>query len=180
MSDSVWPQRRQPTRLPHPWDSPGKNTGVGCHFLLQCMKVKVHMMLNNAKVYVCVCTYMCIWWIFQNYLEWSKIILLYTLIRTELLITYPYFKLSKLTELIHFSECSAQLLRHVQLFFNPLDCSPSGTSVHGILQQGYWNGLTFSPPGDLPNPGIKPVSSVPPALAGEFFTTAPPEKPNSQ
>ena len=34
------PQRRQPTRLPRPWDSPGKNTGVGCHFLLQCMKVK--------------------------------------------------------------------------------------------------------------------------------------------
>ena len=34
------PHRRQPTRLPRPWDSPGKNTGVGCHFLLQCMKVK--------------------------------------------------------------------------------------------------------------------------------------------
>ena len=40
MSDSVRPHRRQPTRLPRPWDSPGKNTGVGCHFLLQCMKVK--------------------------------------------------------------------------------------------------------------------------------------------
>ena len=40
MSDSVRPHRRQPTRLPHPWDSPGKNAGVGCHFLLQCMKVK--------------------------------------------------------------------------------------------------------------------------------------------
>ena len=40
MSDSVWPHRQQPTRLPHPWDSPGKNTGVGCHFLLQCVKVK--------------------------------------------------------------------------------------------------------------------------------------------
>ena len=40
MSDSVRPHRRQPTRLPGPWDSPGKNTGVGCHFLLQCMKVK--------------------------------------------------------------------------------------------------------------------------------------------
>ena len=40
MSDSVRPLRRQPTRLPRPWDSPGKNTGVGCHFLLQCMKVK--------------------------------------------------------------------------------------------------------------------------------------------
>ena len=40
MSDSVQPHRHQPTRLPRPWDSPGKNTGVGCHFLLQCMKVK--------------------------------------------------------------------------------------------------------------------------------------------
>ena len=40
MSDSVQPHGRQPTRLPRSWDSPGKNTGVGCHFLLQCMKVK--------------------------------------------------------------------------------------------------------------------------------------------
>ena len=40
VSDSVRPHRRQPTRLPGPWDSPGKNTGVGCQFLLQCMKVK--------------------------------------------------------------------------------------------------------------------------------------------
>ena len=40
VSDSVRPHRRQPTRLPRPWDSLGKNTGVGCHFLLQCMKVK--------------------------------------------------------------------------------------------------------------------------------------------
>ena len=40
MSDSVQPHRWQPTRLPRPWDSPGKNTGVGCHFLLQCVKVK--------------------------------------------------------------------------------------------------------------------------------------------
>ena len=40
MSDSVRPHRQQPIRLPCPWDSPGKNTGVGCHVLLQCMKVK--------------------------------------------------------------------------------------------------------------------------------------------
>ena len=40
MSDSVRPHRWPPTRLLSPWDSPGKNTGVGCHFLLQCMKVK--------------------------------------------------------------------------------------------------------------------------------------------
>ena len=37
---TVRPHRRQPTRLPCPWDSPGKNTGVGCYFLPQCMKVK--------------------------------------------------------------------------------------------------------------------------------------------
>ena len=40
MSDSVRPQRQQTTRLPCPWDSPGRNTGVGCHFLLQGMKVR--------------------------------------------------------------------------------------------------------------------------------------------
>ena len=40
MSDSVRPHRWKPTRLRHPWDPPGKNTGVSCHFLLQCMKVK--------------------------------------------------------------------------------------------------------------------------------------------
>ena len=40
MSNSVRPHRWQPTRLCRPWDSPGKNTGMGCHFLLQCMKVK--------------------------------------------------------------------------------------------------------------------------------------------
>ena len=40
MSNSVRPQRRQRSRLTSPWDSPGKNTGVGCHFLLQCMRVK--------------------------------------------------------------------------------------------------------------------------------------------
>ena len=40
VSDSVRPHRRQPNRLPCPWDFPGKNTGVGCHFLLQCRKVK--------------------------------------------------------------------------------------------------------------------------------------------
>ena len=40
MSDPGRPHRRQPTRLPHPWDAQGKNTGVGCHFHLQCVKVK--------------------------------------------------------------------------------------------------------------------------------------------
>ena len=40
MCDAMRPHRQQPTRLPRPWDSQGKNIGVGCHFLLQCVKVK--------------------------------------------------------------------------------------------------------------------------------------------
>ena len=40
LSDSVRPHRRQPPRLPRPWDSPGESTGAGCHYLLQCMTVK--------------------------------------------------------------------------------------------------------------------------------------------
>ena len=53
VSDSVRPHRWQPTRLPRPWDSPGKSTGVGCHFLLQCMKVKVKVkLLSRAQLLV--------------------------------------------------------------------------------------------------------------------------------
>ena len=79
MSDSVRPQ---PTRLPHPWDSPGKNTGVGCHFLLQCVKVK-----SESEVP-------------QSCLTLS----------------------------------------------DPMDCSPPGSSVHGIFQAGVleWGAIAFS------------------------------------
>ena len=82
MSDSVQPQRRQPTRLPRPWDSPGKNTGVGCHLLLQCMKVK-----RESEV--------------------------------------------------------AQLRLTLS---DPMDCSPPGSSVHGIFQARAleWGAIAFS------------------------------------
>ena len=50
MSNSMRPHGRQPTRLLHPWDSPGKNTGVGCHFLLHCMKMKVKLL---SRVQLC-------------------------------------------------------------------------------------------------------------------------------
>ena len=50
---TVRPHRRQPTRLPHPWDSPGKNTGVGCHFLLQCMKVKSEREVAQSCLTLC-------------------------------------------------------------------------------------------------------------------------------
>ena len=49
----MWPHRRQPTRLPYPWDSPGKNTGVGCHFLLQCMKVKSESEVAQSCPTIC-------------------------------------------------------------------------------------------------------------------------------
>ena len=57
VSNSVRPDRRQPTRLHGPWDSPGKNTGVGCHFLLQCMKGKsaVHWLLIAVASLVARC-----------------------------------------------------------------------------------------------------------------------------
>ena len=53
MSDSVRPHRWQPTRLPRPWDSPGKNTGVGCHFLLQCRKVKSESEVAQSCLTLC-------------------------------------------------------------------------------------------------------------------------------
>ena len=82
VSDSVRPHRRQPTRLPRPWDSPGKNTGVGCHFLLQCMKMKSESEVTG----------------------------------------------------------SCPTLR------DPMDCSPPGSSIHGIFQARVleWGGIAFS------------------------------------
>ena len=58
---------------------------------------------------------------------------------------------------------------------DPLDSSPPGSME--FSRQGYWSRLPFSPPGDLRNLGIKPESLVTPALAGGFFTTALPGKP---
>ena len=81
MSDSVQTPRPQPTRVPRPWDSPDKNTGVGCHFLLQCIKVK-----SESEV-----------------------------------------------------AQSCQTLR------DPKDCSPPGSSVHGIFQARVlkWGAIAF-------------------------------------
>ena len=82
MSNSVQPHRWQPTRLRRPWDSPGKNTGVGCHFLLQCRKVKSEREVTQ----------------------------------------------------------SCPTLR------DPMDCSPPGSSVHGIFQARVleWGAIAFS------------------------------------
>ena len=55
---------------------------------------------------------------------------------------------------------------------DPMDGSLPGSSVHGIPRQEYWNGLSFPPPGDLRNPGIKLKSLKSPALTSGFFTTS--------
>ena len=73
------PQRRQPTRLPYPWDSPGKNTAVGCHLLLQCMKVKSESGVAQSCPTAsdpmdCSLLGSSIHWIFQaRVLEWGAI-----------------------------------------------------------------------------------------------------------
>ena len=58
-----------------------------------------------------------------------------------------------------------------------MDHSPPGFSVHGISQARILEWLAFPIPKDLPDPGIKPMSPVSPALAGRFFITVPPGKP---
>ena len=87
MSDSVQPHRRQPTRLRRPWDSPGKNTGVSCPFLLQCMKVKcesevVQSCLTLSDPMDCSLPGSSVHRIFQaRVLEWGAIAFSYCLLR---------------------------------------------------------------------------------------------------
>ena len=69
----------------------------------------------------------------------------------------------------------------VRLFCNPMDCSPPGSSVHGISQARILElGTPFPTPENLPDLGIEPEFLGSPALAGGFFTTTPPGKPKSQ
>ena len=69
------------------------------------------------------------------------------------------------------------LLSHVQLFVTPWTIAHQPPLFMEFSRQEYWSGLPFPPPGDLPNPGIKPISPASPAVAGGFFTTEPPGKP---
>ena len=114
VSNPVRPHRRQPTRLPRPWDSPGKNTGVGCHFLLQCIKVKSGSEVAQS------CPTLCdpidgsppgssVPGILQTrILEWVAISFSYACMRAKLLQSCPTL-------------CDS------------MDSSPPGSSVHRIL-----------------------------------------------
>ena len=65
----------------------------------------------------------------------------------------------------------AKSLQSCPALCDPMDCSPPGSLFVGFSRQEYWSGLPLPPPGDLPQPGIKPSSLMSPALAGGFFTT---------
>ena len=151
------PHRRQPARHPCPWDSPGKNTGVGC--------VKVKSESEVAQSYPtlsdpmdCSLPGSSIHGIFQaRVLEWGAIA--FSIQGLRYLSVYCCFS------------CS---LSHVWLFANPWIVAHQAPLSMGFLRQEHWSELPLPSPGDLPDQGIEPMS---PALAGEFFTTEPPGKP---
>ena len=72
-----------------------------------------------------------------------------------------------------------QSLSHVRLFATPWTVAYQAPLSMGFSRQELWSGLPFHPPGDLPDPRIEHVSPVPPALAGRFFTTELPGKPQT-
>ena len=143
MSDSVWPHSWQPTRLCWPWDSPGENTGVGCHFLLQCMKVKVKVKsLSRVQLFATPWTaaYQAppsMGFSRQEY--WSRLPLpspKVNLCHSK----WKDFLLSRGWVIFHcatyeYIPCvCAKLLQSCPILCNPMDRSPSGSSVHGVLQ----------------------------------------------
>ena len=73
--------------------------------------------------------------------------------------------------------CVLSHFSRVQLFVTLWTIAHQSPLSMGFFRQEYWSGLSFPPPGDLLNPGIEPESLTSPALAGGFFTTAPPVKP---
>ena len=88
--------------------------------------------------------------------------------------THPQLSIvSTLVQPLHSFWC-AKSLQSFPTFCDPMDCSPPGSSVHGLSRQEHWSELPFPPPVDLPDPGIEPTSLMSDALAGIFFTTEPP------
>ena len=141
----MWPHRRQPIRLPCPWDSQGKNTGVGCHFLLQGMRVKsesevAQLCLTLSDPMDCSSPGFSIHGIFQaRVLEWGAIA--FSAQGTYLSTNMAFMVLST-SDSVQFSSVTQSCLT----LCHPMDCSPSGSSVHGILQARIleWVAIPFS------------------------------------
>ena len=91
------------------------------------------------------------------------------------IVTHKESQVLDVLQKLNFKLCvHSPLLNRVQLFVTPWTLAHQVPLSMGFPRQEYWSGLPFPPPGDLPDPGIKPES---PALAGGFFTTEPPGKP---
>ena len=92
--------------------------------------------------------------------------------------TYMLFPGTARTRVHNSALCYCSVVfSHVRLFCGSTDCSPPGSSVHGILQASILEWVAVSSSRDLPSPGIELVSPVSPALTGRFFTAKPPGKP---
>ena len=79
----------------------------------------------------------------------------------------------KKTQVVNYIKMKMLVIHSCPDLCNPMDCSPPGFSVNGILQAKYWSGLPFPSPGDLPHPGIKPGS---PALQADSLPSEPPSE----
>ena len=170
------PHRRQPTRLPRPWDSPGKNTGVGCHFLLQCMKVKresevAQSCLTPSNRMHCSPPGSSVHGIFQaRVLEWGAITFSRKTAADKSLQSCPTLRPHRRqpTRLLHpwdspgkntgvgchfLLQCmkvksESEVAQSCSTLRDPMDCSLPGSSVHGILQARVleWGAIAFSGP----------------------------------
>ena len=83
---------------------------------------------------------------------------------------YASFLVTLFYHIIHMRSCS--VAQSCLILCDPVDCSPPGFSVHGILQARYWSQLPFSTPGELPDPEMEAVVLTSPSLVGGFFTTS--------
>ena len=134
-------------------DSPGKNTGVGHHALLptqgifptQGLKLHVLQLLHCRWILYCWATGEALVISYEEADSCRKKIFVWVCVKS-------------------FQSCPT--------LCSPVDCSPPGSSVHRILQEEHSSRLPCPPPGDLPNPGIKPLSLMSSASAGRVFTTS--------
>ena len=181
MSNSVWPHRRQPTRLPRPWDSPGKNTGVGCHFLLQCMKVEserevAQSCLTLSNPVDCSLPGSSVHGIFQaRVLEWVAI-------ASYLRLICKFLFLIAWCSNSWFHACMVSHFSRVWLFVTLRTIAHQAPLSTGFSSQEYWSGFPCPPPGHFPDlvwQGSNPCLLVLLHWQASPLPLAPPGKQNS-
>ena len=97
---------------------------------------------------------------------------------SDLFLFFQLWAITYMCVCIHVCCAVLSCFNHVQLFATLWTVAHQAPLSMGFSRQEFWSGLPFPPPGDLPDPGIKPTPPASPALADRFFTTEPPGKPN--